>query len=80
MKKFINRMKEGWFLFARMLSRVSTIILLTLIYVLVIGPMALDAKIFGKDLLQKKNLSAKTSYWRDRVSSESTIERHKFQF
>jgi hypothetical protein len=80
MKKFINRIKNGWLLFARTLGRVSTIILLTLIYLLVIGPMALYVKILGKDLLQKKNYAAKTSYWRDRVSSEPTIERHKFQF
>jgi hypothetical protein len=80
MKKFINHIKDGWLLFARTLGRVNTIILLTLIYVMIIGPMALLVKILRKDLLEKKKDSMKTSYWRDRASNEPTIERHKFQF
>lgn len=80
MKNIINRIKDVWLLFARTLGRISTVILLTLIYLLVIGPMALIAKILRKDLLQKKIFSTKTSYWCNRVSSEPTIERHKFQF
>jgi hypothetical protein len=80
MKKLISRIKDGWMYFARTLGRVNTIILLTLVYLLIIGPMALLAKIFRKDLLQKKKQSMETTYWRDRATNAPTIERHKFQF
>jgi hypothetical protein len=73
-------MKDGWLLFARTLGRVNTIILLTIVYVVIIGPMALIVRILRKDLLQKKKQSKLSSYWRDRVPNEPTIERHKFQF
>ena len=73
-------MKEGWLLFSRVVARISTVVLLTLVYVLVIGPMALGAKILRKDLLQRKTDPSKTSYWHDRVSSEPTVERQRFQF
>jgi hypothetical protein len=80
MKKILNYIKNGWLLFARILARVNTIILLTLIYVVIIGPMALILRILRKDPLQKKKNSLITSYWHERASSEPTIERHKFQF
>jgi len=80
MKKLISRVKDGWLLFARTLGRVNTIILLTLVYVVIIGPMALLVKILRKDLLQKKKNATLTSYWRERASNEPTIERHKYQF
>jgi hypothetical protein len=80
MKKIFNRLKEGWLFLSRILGRVSTMILLTVIYVLVIGPMALVVKIFQKDLLQRKFNPEKKSYWRDRVSEAPTIERNTFQF
>jgi hypothetical protein len=80
MKKILHYIKDGWYAFARILGRVNTVILLTLIYCIIIGPMALFAKLVKKDLLQRKKDSAKTSYWLNRAPSESTIERHKYQF
>jgi len=80
MKKLISRIKDGWMLFARTLGRVTTIILLTLVYLVIIGPMALLAKMLRKDLLQKKKNSIKTTYWLNRATNEPTLERHKFQF
>ena len=80
MKKFIHRLKDLWLLFARILGRVMTGILLTIVYVIVIGPMYLGAKVMRKDLLLKKKYPLKSSYWRDRVSNEPTIERYKYQF
>ena len=80
MKKLLSRIKDGWMLFARALGRVNTIILLTLVYLVIIGPMALLARMFRKDLLQKKKHSMKTTYWLNRATNEPTLERHKFQF
>jgi hypothetical protein len=74
MKKFIHRVKEGWLLFSRTMGRFSTIILLTLIYLLIIGPMALCVEILQKYLFRRKKDMMKTFFWRDHISSEPTIE------
>jgi hypothetical protein len=80
MKKYFQRLKKIWLLFAQVLGRVTTALLLTLVYFIIIGPMALIAKLLRKDLLQRKKNPLKTSYWLGRTSNEPTIERHKFQF
>ena len=80
MKSFFKKIKNGWMLFAQKLARINTVILLTIIYVMIVGPMALIAKMFRLDPLQRKRDTDKKSYWLNRISSEPTIERHKFQF
>jgi hypothetical protein len=80
MKNLLRTLKQKWLLFSRKVGQVNTIILLSLVYLFVIGIMAIIVKLLGKDLLQKKMNSKQTSYWRDRNSSEQTLERHKFQF
>jgi hypothetical protein len=80
MKSFLNRIKTLWLSFALKLAKVNTVILLSLVYFIVIGCMALIARILGKDLLQKRINSHKATYWRLRVTTEPTINRNKFQF
>jgi hypothetical protein len=80
MKKILHYIKDKWYAFARILGRVNTVILLTLIYILIIGPMALVAKLVKSDPLQRKKNPAKTSYWLNRAPNDPTIERHKYQF
>jgi hypothetical protein len=80
MKTFLNRLKTIWLSFAQKLGRVNTIVLLTLVYVVVVGFMAIIAKILRKDPLQKKIDPKRTSYWCDRTSSEQTLEHQRFQF
>jgi hypothetical protein len=80
MKNFIKKIKDGWMWFAKKLGWINTVVLLTIIYVIIIGPMALVIKIFRIDPLQRKQETGKKSYWRTRISSEPTLERHKFQF
>jgi hypothetical protein len=69
-----------WLLFAQMLGKVNTTLLLSLVYLVVIGIMSLIVRLFRKDLLQKKIDIDQVSYWQARESSEQTLDRHKYQF
>lgn len=80
MKSFFRTIKRMWLLFAQMLGKVNTILLLSLVYLVVIGFMSLIVRLFRKDLLQKKMDYDQASYWQTRKTSERTLDRSKFQF
>ena len=80
MNSFFRTIKRMWLLFAQMLVKVNTILLLSLVYLVVIGFMSLLVRLFRKDLLQKKMDFDQTSYWQTRKTGEQTLDRHKFQF
>ena len=80
MKKFIYTIKRMWLLFARMLGKVNTFLLLSLVYLVVIGFMSLLMRLFRKDLLQKKMDIKQGSYWQTRKLDEQTLDRYKYQF
>jgi len=80
MKSFFRTIKRLWLLFAHMLGKVNTILLLSLVYFVVIGFMWLLVKLFRKDLLRKKMDFDQASYWQTRKTSEQTLDRYKFQF
>ena len=59
----LRPVERAWMAMARVLSVVMTYLILTVTFFLVITPMGLILRIFGKDLLQKKFDSANSSYW-----------------
>jgi hypothetical protein len=72
--------KKFWFLFLQKFGKVNTMILLSIVYIGIIGPMALLTRLFGRDLLDIKNKKCQVSYWRVRPLVDQTIERQKYQF
>jgi hypothetical protein len=70
---------KGWMLFARGLAFVNTRLILTLFFVIVIGPIALILKLAGKDFLQRR-IDSSPSFWRPRESAEHTLENAVRQF
>ncbi|HVN48843.1 MAG TPA: hypothetical protein VMU30_08505 [Bacteroidota bacterium] len=80
MKNFIVRIKTIWLSFARLLGKVNTMILLSLVYLTFIGMMALIVRLFRKDLLQKKMNPAQRSYWHNNNAGDQTLDRCKYQF
>jgi hypothetical protein len=59
----LRPVERAWMALARVLSIVMTYVILTLTFYLIITPVGLILRVFGKDLLQKKFESVKTSYW-----------------
>jgi len=58
-----RRLLNGWLLLATRFSEVQTSVIVTLVYILVLGPMACIARLTGRDLLHKRGLGEPGSAW-----------------
>ena len=74
-----RRLYDWWMKFARLLGKVNTVVLLTLVYVVVVGPVALVFRVLGKDLLDRRTEKGE-SYWYERETDDQTMNRSKRQF
>ncbi len=79
MKKFLKTLLDYWKLFAKKLAAVQTVLILSIIYFLGVGIVALFLKLFRKDLLSKRLLNCPT-FWVDKEKEKLTIERARQQF
>lgn len=59
-----------WMAIAVILGWISTRIILSILFYLIITPMSLIAKLLGKDLLDEKIERQRESYWRYRKNTE----------
>ena len=55
--------ERGWMAFSRVLSVISTYVILTIMFFLVITPIGLLLRLVGKDLLQTRLDRKRDSYW-----------------
>jgi hypothetical protein len=71
---------KGWMAFARVLGAVNTFVLMSLLFFLVITPLAVVLRLLGRDPLHRK-VGQKDSYWvkRKKPLGDATI-RHEQQF
>ncbi len=56
----------GWMTFAFILGWINTRILLGIFYYIILTPIGLVMRLFGKDLLDEKIDKSKSTYWIDR--------------
>lgn len=63
MKKTFKKIFSWWMVFVKFLGKINTFILLTLVYFILIGPIAVFFKIIKKDFLDVKLSSSEGSYW-----------------
>jgi hypothetical protein len=68
-----------WMRFARALGKANALLLLTIVYVLLIGPAAIVLKIFRNDLLDRRAGESST-YWYEKAHEQLTLERSAQQF
>lgn len=74
-----SRFYRWWMMFAHALGYVNTKILLTIFYVLVIGPVWLIATVMRSDFLGLRT-KGKTTFWKPRSSEQGTRESSLHQF
>ena len=79
MDKIGKTLYRWWMKFAHLLGIVNTTVLLTIVYVLLIGPMSLAIWLFRKDLLRHR-IKAKSSFWITKETASNTIEQSRHQF
>ncbi len=68
-----------WMRFAHVLAVINTAVLLTLIYIVVIGPGFVVTRLLGIDSLDR-SMKPKASYWRPRERARHQLEDVKRQF
>lgn len=78
-KKFGRRFYSRWMQFARMLGNVNTRVILTIGYVVLIGPARLITWLLRRDFLDLRQTKS-DSYWRHKVPLNHTLEESKHQF
>ena len=68
-----------WVRFARALGKANAVLLLSIVYIVLIGPAAIGLKLFGKDLLDRK-IAPMSSFWKKKEQEVIDLERSKQQF
>jgi hypothetical protein len=79
MKKFLKSVLYYWKLFAKKLAAVQTAIILSIIYFLGVGIVAIFINLLRKDLLNKRSFKS-ANFWVNKEKDEITIERAHQQF
>ncbi len=77
--KFFKVIYNGWMKVVKVIGRVQTVILLTLIYFIGVGLIGIIFFILRRDMLGKK-LKKGLSFWRGRQSLKSDLESSKRLF
>jgi hypothetical protein len=76
-----RRLYLGWLQLAAHFGEIQTLLIVCVVYVFVLGPMAVLAAITGRDLLAKRGFDAAASAWSDADSvSNPDLERAKRLF
>ncbi len=78
--KLLKPLHTGWMAFALTIGWIMSRIFLTILFFLVITPIGLLMRIFGKALLQQKIEPERKSYWLKRDRSDGGNERYERQF
>lgn len=79
MREALKFLYKCWMKFARVLGKIQTTIILSFIYFIGVGTIAIISSIFRKDFLDKRFID-RESFWRDRASKPPTLEDCKRQF
>ena len=75
--KMLTPLNKLWFKFGMILGALIAPMVMGLIFFLVVTPIGLILKLFGKDLLNKKYKSKKSTYW---IKRDNPIGSMKRQF
>ena len=75
-----RRLLHGWLEIAGRFGEVQTLVLLGIVYVFVIGPFAIVARLAGRDFLAKRKLRDSGSAWQPADTAPLDLERAKHPF
>jgi hypothetical protein len=75
-----RRLHAGWLEIAARFGEVQTLLVLSMVYTLVIGPVALVLFALRRDLLHKRGLNLPGSAWSQADTASADLERAKRLF
>jgi hypothetical protein len=76
-RPFHKRLFHGWMLITARFGFVQTLVILTLFYVFLLGPVALGVAIGRGDPLAKRGLREGSTAWQEADSAAPDLERAK---
>jgi hypothetical protein len=76
-RPFHKRLFDGWMRITARFGFVQTLVVLTLFYVFLLGPVATAFKISRSDLLAKRGLRSGPTAWCEADSAKPDLERAK---
>ena len=75
-----RRFHGGWLEIAARFGEVQTLLVLAIVYVLVLGPVAVVLYAFRRDVLHKRGLHVSGSAWSEADTASADLERAKRLF
>ena len=72
--KILTPLNKLWFRFGLFLGKIISPIIMAVIFFLVVTPICLLMRLFGKDVLNLKLNKKKTSYWIEKVGPKSKMK------
>jgi len=73
--KLLSPINEIWIKFGEILGKIIAPLIMALVYFLILTPISLLVRAFGKDLLGLKYLKQQNSYWIKRKKEISTMDK-----
>ena len=73
--KLLSPINEIWIKFGEILGRIIAPLIMALVYFLILTPISLLVRVFGKDLLGLKYLKQQNSYWIKRKKEIGTMDK-----
>ena len=73
--KLLSPLNEIWIKFGEVLGRIIAPLIMALVYFLILTPISLLVRAFGKDLLGLKYLKQQNSYWIKRKKDIGTMDK-----
>jgi hypothetical protein len=75
-----RRLYAGWLEVAVRFGEIQTLLVVAIVYILVLGPVALGAMSLRRDLLRQRGLRAPGSAWSEADSARADLERARRLF
>ena len=72
--KFLTPLNKTWVKFGELLGRIIAPLVMALVYFIILTPISLLLRVFGKDLLNLK-YSKENSYWIKRDKNIGTMDK-----
>ena len=73
--KLLSPLNEIWIKFGEILGRIIAPLIMALVYFLILTPISLLVRAFGKDLLSLKSSKQQNSYWIKRKKEIGTMDK-----
>ncbi len=77
---FYRRVYDGWMAIVGRFAFVQTLVILSFVYAVLIGPIGLGVSLLRRDLLDKRRLGGPGSAWNEADSAKPDLERAQHQF